>query len=600
MSIIDRLNAILGSEEHGAVNTENTPDINSAVSNVGTPQTEDKPITESITNNIVSPEPIPAEAEKATPPSKEVVAGTEEVSQPTIIEETIQDPAQDTVIVQTPEGDVSVVETPEEVVVPPVVETPADVVVETPVAAVEDIAEEVVTVDDIPTVVADPSVPDIVDPPIDTNIVEVVEDAPIQASVETASPDDVVMVHPIDHATAVAAVAASKEAAIAQAQMEAQESAIEAQYYEADNDLQTASTIVESQAAIIDQTQSDIEKLEERIEDMEINFSGLENMLNGTNPWNPELAKVYYDNCSRISSRTFGTESITSIKGMESFSDKDTAKLEILAGAEAMEKRAGKMAEGVKQFFIKMFNTAIDFVEGIYNSAKSLASKADVLVEALNKAPDDRIKDTIKLGAWNSYTNIEKGDGIDHLAKVRKTLSSIGDALKNQNPSTIVDSINKALKDLVGSTTANGKFAVGSTNLGGITFKAKILNSSGENSNHDGLSQVGVQFSKNSEVSTSGEHKTGYGKSKLLDLAKATKSEADKIKDSKFTAASLKAARDKAVAAFESAGGDSEKGNGKVIKAADSVAINISRTLFNYQVKVIAAQQEMVYAHIKK
>lgn len=375
----------------------------------------------------------------------------------------------------------------------------------------------------------------------------------------------------------------------------------------ADGEIAASEVVVAQAQEEIVQQQADIEQLEERVEDLEEDLAGLESMFSGATDWNPGLAQKLYNNARRISVRTFGEEDAVSVKGAEAFGDASTAQMELISGVEAMKERAGEMWKGVKQFFINLYNSVIAFFTGIFDRLRGLEKKADALITRLNAVADDKIKDTIKLGGWNVYLEVDKGDKLaGRLSAITGALNEVASGLAAQTAEGLKGAVTKGSAKFVAALD-DKKQKVSTDNTETLTAKAGgvvftvVLPKAGAKDDVAALKGATVSYSTSKEgVKTEGEFKSGKGKGALIELAKKTKSEATAARIAKFDASALKTARDKAIAQTEAAGGEKDDVKKKVgaIRAGNGAALKFARVLTSFQADAIAAQQSFIAAHV--
>lgn len=367
-----------------------------------------------------------------------------------------------------------------------------------------------------------------------------------------------------------------------------------------DGEIAVADATVAEHEQEINQVQADMDSLEERVEDLEENIEGLESLLNGSTPWNPELAQKYFRDARKIYQRSFKItpDALEELKGAESFVDVSTAEMELAAGLEEMKKGAGGLVEGVKKFFTHLFNVVIAFFVGIFNKLSGLERKADLLVTRLNSVGDDKIKDTIKLGGWNAYLDVEKSSSLESKSTAIVTAAN---GFATQSESALVEGIKRGCDAFAKGFKQTKN--TGGDNVSTITGRIAaveftIVEPKGSEVAAINKTKVTFKVVKDESVKTSGEYKSGKSKSALVEMAKKTKSEATATKAQKLTANDLKSSRDKAISAAKSDGGEGSKDKVAKIKAANKAMLRTLSAMVKYQANLIAAQQSFIAAHV--
>ena len=365
-------------------------------------------------------------------------------------------------------------------------------------------------------------------------------------------------------------------------------------------------------AADVEQAESDIEVLEERVEDLEEAVEGLESMINGSESWNPALAESLYARARKIDARTFGEDSAVSFKGAESFSDRDTAQMEILSGLEDLKEKASKLWEAVKQFFINLYNNMISFFQGLFNRFRGIETKAQAMVTRVNNTADDKIKKEITLGGWNAFVDAEKTKGkatVGHtsaIASIRQLGQGIVGGMEH-----VVENNRKALSKLVegGSDKKSDDKDKNVETLefkqGGIAFTVTMPLSAPENK-ASALAQTKVSYKATKDgVKTSGTLTTGSSKSDLAEIAKSVVKDAKDAQVAQFKEQELKTARDKAIASIEvnaRGGEDAEKKAAKeqvaIVKNGHNANLRCAATISRFEGDLLKAKLQYVSAHL--
>ena len=365
----------------------------------------------------------------------------------------------------------------------------------------------------------------------------------------------------------------------------------------------------------IAQTENDIEALEEKLEDLEEKIDGIESRINGTLPWNAELVQGLFADARKIETRVVGEKAAASLKGAECFTDKDTAQIELMGGMESFKETAGKVWEGIKAFFVRLYKGTIAFFVGLFNQFKGLEKKAENLISRIDGIADDKIKKEITLGAWNNYMSIDKRKSDEGILQGRiggvalASVANLGTGLaKGTDGGSMVASARTNLKNFVAKTDdkkqkgKNENTETFDVSIGGIhlTVTMPVDNPKDEVA---ALRETKVSYGVAKDgAKTSGTVATGFGKASLKKLASNAKDAAKEGQDDKFTARGLELARDKAVAAAErNAKGDDSKADKKEVQAimqGHNANLRISRALSDFSADCIKAQLACVGAHL--
>lgn len=361
---------------------------------------------------------------------------------------------------------------------------------------------------------------------------------------------------------------------------------------------------------IVEQS-NDIEVLEDRVEELEKQIDGVESMLRGDRPWNPELAQHFYDSARSIVARSYGESAAVSVKGAEAFSDLDNAKLELHSGLEDMKQKASGMWASVKQFFINLYNTIINFFKGLANRFRGIEGKAQALQTRVNAAADDKIKKDITLGGWNAFVDAESTKG-DVSAKSRASIAAVerlGIGLKSKN-SGMVEVARGAFTELAGAGS-DKKSEKGNDNTETLTFKEAGIEftvtmpvaSPKDPAAAMAGTKVSYKVAKDA-VKTSGTMASSSGKSQLASITSAVLKAAKDAQINAFKESELKTARDKAVAEIEVAarGTDAKKEDTnksvQLIKNGHNACLRTASVINRYTGDLLNAQLGYVGAHL--
>lgn len=345
--------------------------------------------------------------------------------------------------------------------------------------------------------------------------------------------------------------------------------------------------VAEATAAVADaekeveQMSVAIEAVEEKIEELEEQIDGLESMLNGTKEYNAALFAHQFAQASKIANR-FGGEQI-SVLGAESLADAATAQLNAFSGVESFKEKAKAAGAGVKNFFIKLFNSFINMIKGFFNKFQALENRANGLatkVGAKEKMPE-KVKPAGAAG-WvgadgkapdvasalsaleGSMERIAKGD-VGALASVLNKLKGFGTAAPVQAATQGVKAFRVAIN--------RGELVVAIPEGAGNIGKANVAVNGvkGEATEQDALS-----------------------KEAAVKVLKEAASMAAAFKGSKLSEKGLTAARDKAIAEVESA---EDKQNADLVKGGSTAGLKTLQGINKLGINVIEGKIALGAAH---
>lgn len=331
----------------------------------------------------------------------------------------------------------------------------------------------------------------------------------------------------------------------------------------------------------VEQMSVAIEAVEEKIEELEEQIDGMESMLNGTKEYNAALFAHQFAQASKIANR-FGGEQV-SVLGAESLADVATAQLNAVAGVESFKEKVKAAATGVKNFFIKLFNSFINMVKGFFNKFQALENRANGLAEKVGKkdqmpklvkpanaagwvgadgkAPDVAGALTALEGAMD---RIVKGD-VGALSGVLNKLKGFGSASPVAAPAQGVKAFRVAVNKgelVVAIPEGAGNLAKAAVSINGVK---------GEVPEQDALS-----------------------KEAAVKVLKEAAAAAAAFKGSKLTEKGLTAARDKAIAEVESA---EDKQHADLVKGGATAGLKALQGVNKLGIAVIEGKIALGAAH---
>lgn len=159
-----------------------------------------------------------------------------------------------------------------------------------------------------------------------------------------------------------------------------------------DRDIAVAEKNTTELVASVEAHSDKLEVLDELVSDLEESLDGMESMIKGEKPFNPELFKVHYNKGTKLGNR-LGLN--LERQGSESFASKETAEFTAHAGCEAMKDVAAKAMEEAKKILIQIWDFFINGISGFVTMFGSLETKAKSLLDNLSE--DKLITGSVKL-----------------------------------------------------------------------------------------------------------------------------------------------------------------------------------------------------------
>ena len=158
---------------------------------------------------------------------------------------------------------------------------------------------------------------------------------------------------------------------------------------------------IEEQSAVIEKLVDHVEDLEEAVEEVEEAVEGMESMLNSGN-FNSLCFAHTYNRAMRLAAK-LGCEYDGVRVGAEAMSDVTTANMQARAGIEAIGETLKNWGAKAVAFIKHIFNTIINFFVSLRSKTDALQRREQQLRDRVNGGA--KVKDKIKLGAWNVYVD---------------------------------------------------------------------------------------------------------------------------------------------------------------------------------------------------
>lgn len=363
-----------------------------------------------------------------------------------------------------------------------------------------------------------------------------------------------------------------------------------------DNELAAGKVAISEHEKEITNLHHDINIVEDRVVDIEENISGLEAMMSGEAMWNPALAMKMYNDTCRLTNRNFGvSNSPTVIQGLESFQDVDLAKLEIVDGVEDFKKKLSSARVAIVEFFKNLYKSIIAVFVGMFDQLKGIERRADIIMNRLNQMTDNQLKQTIRLGSWNKYLNVDiNGDVLITMAEVNQSLLIMGKrltALSNVSILEKTDNITDYFKDTIKKKKQEMKDDryIISGQVGTMDIEISLPKFFKQ------YRAPIVKLTFDDTATTSGEYKDNIFIPELKKIISTTKANAISARTGVININTLTKARDAALKAIS--GYDHGTDAVNKIKTVHTTAISVSKELTRYEGNVLLAAQKYVTAH---
>lgn len=387
---------------------------------------------------------------------------------------------------------------------------------------------------------------------------------------------------------------------------------VEVEQVTAEKDEEIAEAVVEQALAEVETIGTQLDVVEEKLEDALEDIAAAESYLNGEKAFDREGFMMAYSRAARSLNR-FGLADAVELEGQESYAEHQSAELNARAGLNSLKETAGKIATGIKDFFIKLYNGIKNIFIGIFNGFKATANRATAIKAELGKKTDENLKDQIKLGTWNAFVGMKDGK-FDYSAeelskKLTTTYDALYTALRNGDATGITNTVVSNLEAY--SAIGDNKTKKGNTDNNdrvesqyiGLTLTMVVPKSDAKDQ-VVALRNTKFGFSVNKEqknVELTGSVKRTANVKLLSGICDKVAEAARKAQNNKFDAKQLEVLRDAAIGKIEAYASKDTKEDDKkaieIIKAGNRSGMLVMSGITKLVGASLKAHLEAVKAH---
>lgn len=379
---------------------------------------------------------------------------------------------------------------------------------------------------------------------------------------------------------------------------------------------------IEQVAQEVETLRTEVEGHEERVDELHEEVAGMESMLASGN-FQPSAFAHSYNKARRLNAKLGGKD--FAVIGAESISDASTARVSAVTGMEGfmatVKAGAGKAIEFIKH----IFNTVINFFIGIASATTALDRRRTQLAKRLE---GNKLKDTIKLGAWNvgwdyegggwkalgqfmnSPFNDILGGALPAFIDTTKSMETIDKAKFKTAYTKLIDDIKGVAKGVAGAVAEKGdptnRTVIGQ-HAGARVFVHYYDKFEEENDILVAARTIKVSFGKTEEAKkfSTGEVKNKVSMAELKSALGGAADYIDAVRENKIQQKFSKAERDRVIASMNLAARKQDEKNkeasGKgvqLIRAVYATSSSLTTTLNNYYLRVAKQMMDAVSAHL--
>ncbi len=369
---------------------------------------------------------------------------------------------------------------------------------------------------------------------------------------------------------------------------------------------------VEEQGHELEDVAEQVEELQETVEELQAEVAGAESLLS-SGAFNPQAFALCYGRAEKLHAKLGGEE--TDVVGAESLADATTAKLAARSGMEAFGATIKKYGAQAVAFIKKLYDTIISFIAGLFSRSAKVRNLAKAVKARLGA--NSKIKDTVKLGKWNAFVDVEGSSSElkpTILSTVLVKLAGASDACNDLigNPGNH-GGITKSLKELgdavYGVAAAAGPVRgakKGDVQTGTVTWRGLTIAASHYVGAGEGLEVAGKQakairlaYKVSGGVKTSGDAKVSLTADKIKGYVTYAENLCAGLESSKVNAKFTSANRDRIIGLLNALDKKSDEGKdaGAAVGVVKSVFAALSSvSSVNSRLTMAIAEAQLQFA----